>query len=214
MPSTALSEYNQDQLISLRALPRACAGMSPAEMERLRALAQPYLRFREAVDTFCVRHFDLFCRGRCFETALSACCGFESIFTFFGDHAINFLFSPPEALSHMDSVLSRPNRSTRCVYLGAGGCLWNVRPISCAMFFCTEAREKVFETSPEAAKLWEELREREKEFTYPVKPVLFDELEATFMRLGVESPHLYFHRSPGLLRVKAKAGLNAKPSSQ
>jgi hypothetical protein len=38
-------------------------------------------------------------------------------------------------------------------------------------------------------------------------PLLFDEIETFFMLRGADSPHLYFHRSPGLLRVKKRAGL-------
>jgi hypothetical protein len=75
------------------------------------------------------------------------------------------------------------------------------------MFLCSQVREAVFDACPDARSIWSEYQRSEKEFTYPNQPVLFDELEAFFMKRGCESPHLYFHRSPGLLRIKMKSGL-------
>ncbi|MFC1494817.1 hypothetical protein ACFL6W_06030 [Thermodesulfobacteriota bacterium] len=56
----------------------------------------------------------------------------------------------------------------------------------------------------------DQLKEDEKCFTWPDKPVLFDELEALFIKKDFDSPLMYFHKSPGLLRVKSEAGIGEK----
>ncbi|MFP5213179.1 MAG: hypothetical protein ACLGPL_07345, partial [Acidobacteriota bacterium] len=117
------------------------------------------------------------------------------------------LLSTPGEREEIVRVLDRPNTTERCVYLGKKGCIWKVRPISCAMFFCDQAKERVFSGRSDLSERWGELQKGEKEFTLPVKPVLFDELEEYFMGLGVDTPHMYFHKSPGLLRLKARSGL-------
>ena len=49
------------------------------------------------------------------------------------------------------------------------------------------------------------LAQERKRFTWPDRPVLFDDLEQYFMDAGCTSPHMYLHNSPGLLRVKQMA---------
>ncbi len=197
-----VSEYNRDQWITFRAIADACRKLTPSEIAGLRDSLASYLHFREAVDRYQARYFHETCRGECFETGTSACCGFESIITFFADHAISYLLSDSREMSSLFEALEKPNTTSHCVYLGEHGCLWKVRPITCAMFFCSPGKKSVFPKQPEAESILSELKEREKEFTWPTKPVLFDDLEAYFIRLGLESPHLHFHRSPGLLRLK------------
>jgi hypothetical protein len=51
---------------------------------------------------------------------------------------------------------------------------------------------------------WQELLLKEKQFTWPDKPILFDDLEELFLQAGLKSPLMYCHLSPGLLRVKAQ----------
>lgn len=206
------SEYNRDQLMTLEAINAALARLSESERDAIRDSIQPYLRFRDSVDRFFNEYFLAKCEKACFETGISACCGFESIFTFASDHAINLLFSEATAIAELTNVLTRPNRSEKCVYLGPNGCLWNVRPISCALFLCGHVKGLVFQDSAEFEEEWARLQAEEKAFTFPDRPVLFDSLEARLIELGVESPHLYFHRSPGLLRVKEKAGLWRRPA--
>lgn len=212
MRSSDMSEYNQDQLTTIRAISAAVSRMSESDRDTLRDSMQPYLRFREAVDRFFTEHFLSSCREQCFETGISGCCGFESIITFFSDHAINMLFSDESRIAELVDVLTRPNLSGKCVYLGPGGCLWNIRPISCAMFLCGRVKALVLGDSSDCTERWDRLRAEEKDFTYPDRPVVFDTLEARFMELGIESPHLFFHHSPGLLRVKEKAGLWRRPA--
>jgi hypothetical protein len=209
-----MGDYNQDQLMTIRAVCGAMSRLSESEREAIRESIQPYLRFREAVDRFFAEHFLSSCLKRCFETGISGCCGFESIITFFSDHAINLFFSDESQITGLVDILTRPNLSGKCVYLGPTGCLWRIRPISCAMFLCGQVKAVVLDDSSERTELWDRLRAEEKAFTWPDRPVLFDTLEAHLMELGVESPHLFFHRSPGLLSVKEKAGLWRRPASR
>lgn len=209
-----MGEYNQDQLTTLLAVRTALTRMSESEREAMRDSIRPYLAFREAVDRFFEEHFLTLCREQCFETGISGCCGFESIITFFSDHVINLLFSGESSTTGLEAVLMRPNRSGKCVYLGPDGCLWTIRPVSCAMFLCGRVKSLVLEDFPERREAWHRLQAEEKAFTFPDRPVLFDTLEARLMELGIESPHLFFHRSPGLLLVKEKAGLWRRPASR
>ncbi|MCE5242604.1 MAG: hypothetical protein ABFD98_10120 [Syntrophobacteraceae bacterium] len=209
MSSSDFGDYNREQRASFEAIRSACEGLSAMETEALRKSMLPYLRFREELERFQVEFFGTACRSACFDTGLSACCGFESIYTFFADQAISWLFSSEEERSALLRAIERPNRTRHCVYLGAGGCIWKVRPVSCAMFLCERVRKEVFEKHSGALRHWEDLQRREKDFTRPDKPVLFDDVEKVFMGLGVDSPHMYCHKSPGLLRIKVKAGRQA-----
>lgn len=207
MTSSGFSDYNRDQRLSIQAIREAFGKLTSSRVQHLRESIQPYLHFRQAIEDYQRTYFGALCRKICFETQVSACCGFESIITFFADQVINFLVTPPEEIAALSAVLERPNTTKKCVYLGKNGCIWRVRPISCAMFLCESVKKTVFEQQPEVESLWNDFQKQEKEFNWPTKPVLFDQLEKEFMKLGVDSPHLYFHRSPGLLRIKAQARL-------
>ena len=107
----------------------------------------------------------------------------------------------------MERLLKVENQGFKCVFLSDGGCLWQVRPIVCAMFLCDPAMKQVFEEDPEAASRWKMFEARRRDFTWPDKTVLFDELEQRFIRRGLQSPLMYLNTSPGLLKIKKKAGL-------
>lgn len=207
MASHRISEYNSDQLSAFQDLAQAMDLLSKEEVLGLRQAILPYLEFRREVDQFSQTHFEPYCSRMCFETRLSACCGFESIFTFFADQVITFLESEPEEMDAILKVLGRPNTTKNCVYLGEKGCLWKVRPISCAMFFCDQAKEAILVEQTKALATWRALQAKEKDFTWPARPVIFNEIEAFFKKKGLDSPHMYFHLSPGLMRIKKKAGL-------
>jgi hypothetical protein len=205
-----VSEYQRDQWHSFKAIEKACGRLLPGELEILKNALLPYLQFRTVLDDFYEQFFGSYCRTTCYENNLSACCGFESIFTFFADQVITFLLSTPEDFEALLANLEQPNQSERCVYLTESGCVCRVRPISCAMFFCEPAKQNAFGANPDVAAFWEELKKTEKVYTYPAQPVLFDDLERVFIARGVDSPHMYFHKSPGLLRVKARSGLEER----
>jgi len=80
--------------------------------------------------------------------------------------------------------------------------MWRVKPIVCEMFLCEQAKKEVFREKAWAEDAWEELKQRKKLYTWPDRPVLFDDLERYFMDAGYSSPLMYLHNSPGLLRVK------------
>jgi hypothetical protein len=202
-----VSEYNREQWKSFRAIEMACDGLPGSELASLKESLHSYLQFRKSLANYQQRHFSSFCQAKCFETDLSACCGFESIFTFFADQVITFLLSTQEELTALFHKLEQPNETRRCVYLNEKGCVWKMSPISCAMFLCEPAKRVVFSDDSNAEAIWEQLRTQEKDYTLPTKPVLFDDLETHFIRLGIDSPHMYFHKSPGLLRLKAESGI-------
>lgn len=204
-----MSEYNREQWQSFAAVKAALEKMEDGEIAALGSALEPYLAFRRNLQAFHERYFAAACATRCFETAQSACCGFESIFTFFADQVITYLVAEAAARDRIFQALRHPYRSDRCVYLGPQGCVWTMPPISCAFFYCEAVKEEVFAAHPEAAPAWRRLRDAERAFTYPDRPVLFDAVEALFRAHGVDSPHMYFHKSPGLLRIKKEAGLVA-----
>ncbi len=202
-------EYNSDQWMSFQAIGKTCEALSPSALAELRESIQPYLRFRRKVEDYQGSYFASLCRETCFETGLSACCSFESIITFFADQVVAYLLASPARMDTILRTLERPNTTGKCVYLGESGCLLPVRPISCSMFFCDTAKTTAFGAHPEAEPIWRELLEEEKGYTWPTQPVLFDDLEDFFMHRGAESRHMFFHRSPGLLHIKAEAGMGA-----
>jgi hypothetical protein len=82
------------------------------------------------------------------------------------------------------------------------------------MFLCEHARKTVFDRDPGAQHHWQRLRQREKTYTWPSRPVLFDYLETVFIEAGYDSSLMYFHNSPGLLKVKNQAVRKDKGSPQ
>jgi hypothetical protein len=201
------SEYNRDQWLSLTTIRGALEQMPTNEIDALRASLVPYLEFRRDLAAFHDRHFQQYCHQACFETGLSACCGFESIITFFADQVITCLVSDRDDRDLLVRILERPNTTGKCVFLGARGCQWRLPPISCAMFYCEPARKAVLANEKEAVAHFEELCRRDKQFTEPLRAVLFDDLERHFRHKGLATPHMFYHFSPGLLRLKAKAGI-------
>ncbi len=196
--------YNAGQWKGFKAIFDGLGKMEHGEIQSLRETARPYLTFREELDAFQKHHTEAHCAKACYETKVSACCGFESIYTFFADQVLTVLFSHEDDIAALLNVLTKPNRTKNCVYLGPAGCIWKVRPISCAMFFCDEVKSKILQGDPGIQEAWEQLRKREKEFTWPDRWVLFDHMEKYFMKRGVDTPFMYFHKSPGLLRVKKR----------
>lgn len=198
-----MSEYNTEQLQTINAVVACLCGLSPQVRRALEKKIDDYLAFRREVDRFLDRHFSELCTHQCYQSGESACCSREGITTFFADVVINLLVSSPEDVKRLVQALGgKPGN--KCVYLSDCGCLWNVKPLVCEMFLCRYARDTVFGNAPDLLGAWRELRRRGKEFTWPTQPVLFDELETFFMERGCHSSLMYFHNSPGLLRVKAE----------
>lgn len=200
-----MSPYNQEQYDALDMVRCHLARLGKGEKTALAASLEDYLLFRKSVDDFLQTHFGSVCHQACYQSQVSACCSREGIVTFFGDVVINVLLSATREIDRLANVLQNGDNGLKCIYLGRSGCLWRLRPIVCAMFLCDQAEGKVFRDRPELRRQWEGFRERKKRFTWPDRPVLFDDLETVFIEAGFSSALMYLHNSPGLIRVKQQA---------
>jgi len=180
-----------------------------SELQALKASVADYLTFRREVDDFLVHHFGEICTQTCYQSRMSACCSREGIITFFADVVVNLLVSAQADGDKLLAVLSKPNDGFKCVYLSEKGCLWRLKPIVCQMYLCDRSKDQVFGQKSELRYEWELLEQKRKLFTWPDRPVVFDDLEFYFMKSGHRSPLMYLHNSPGLLRVKQRARENA-----
>jgi hypothetical protein len=203
-----MSSYNQEQSDALDMVRRYVAGLGEAERADLVGSLDDYLRFRQSVDDFLQTHFGSVCSQACYQSRLSACCSREGIVTFFADVVINVLLSTPQEIDRLAETLRQGDNGVKCIYLGRDGCLWRLKPIVCAMFLCDRAEKGVFRDRPALRRQWEAYREHKKRFTWPDRPVLFDDLESIFIVDGCTSPLMYLHNSPGLIRVKQDAKNN------
>lgn len=200
-----MNSYQKEQAESLTMVQHYLATLSDAERKALELQISDYLLFREDVDAFLSEHFSNLCTKKCYESNLSACCSREGIITFFGDMVVNTLLSCKEEIYALLATLKKPNTGFKCIYLGNNGCMWRVKPIVCEMFLCDQAKKEVFREKAWAEDTWNELKQRKKLYTWPDRPVLFDDLERYFMDAGYSSPLMYLHNSPGLLRIKKQA---------
>lgn len=204
-----ISEYNKDQLEALKMVKAFMKGISSSEYNDVKRLIEPYLEFRSRVTSFQNENLSEICTQKCFSRGDSACCNREGIATFFSDFVVNVFCSGTESLEPIEMCL-KGRGNNKCVYLAEEGCLWRYKPIICEMFLCEHAKTSLMFKGESALKTWNQLREEEKHFTWPDKPVLFDELEVLFIKKGFDSPLMYFHKSPGLRRVKLEAGIGRK----
>lgn len=182
--------------------------------EQLHGMIHDYLAFREEAAAFQKRFFSKLCTQKCFTSRMSACCGREGIGTFFADVLINALMSTEAEVDDLVQILSKDSGGPKCVYLIGTGCAWRIKPIVCEMFLCQHAKDTVFGSDKVLAEQWDGLRQKERQYTWPDGPVLFDAVEDIFIRQGYDSPLMYCHKSPGLRRLKAKAarkGSNPAP---
>jgi len=197
--------YQEEQLEALLMV-AAHLGTHESRIRReLLDMATGYFPFRSEADDFLSENFSDICNEKCYRSNLSACCSREGIVTFFEDVVINLLVSVPEEISELRAVLEKENRGFKCVYLGKKGCLWRVKPVVCEMFLCDTAKNKVYSRKPGSIQEWTALKKKEKSFTWPDRPVLFDKIESYFKAAGYSSSLMYMHNSPGLLRVKKLA---------
>ena len=200
-----MSEYNRDQWEALLMVQRYLEGLPASAIDRLREAVGPYLRFRSEVSLFQRLFLSEICTQACFTTRQSACCNRDGIATFFADVVINALSSSEEDLNRIKTALVNDAGGFKCVYLGEKGCLWRLKPIVCEMFLCDRAKAAVLGRDRNRGDRWHELLRKEKQFTWPDKPILFDDLEELFLEAGLKSPLMYCHLSPGLRRMKAQS---------
>ena len=202
-----MNDYQQEQLEALKIVRHGLLRLGDEKRIELIETIRNYMKFRHSVDRFLNRHFSEVCTHTCYLSRTSACCSKDGIITFFADTVVNALNATPAQLDRLETVLSRVNGGHRCVYLGSDGCVWTVRPVVCAMFLCDRSMAAVFSDAPEARTAWASLRQQEKSFKWPDRPVLFDHLETVYLDLGCRSTLMHLNLSPGLLSVKKNAGL-------
>ena len=200
-------DYRLEQLSGQAIVRGYLDAAGPQEKDALRDTCRDYLRFREDVAQYQRRFFADHCHAACFQQQRSACCNKDGIITFFADLVINALVSTPAELEELERGLRLPRTDMKCLYLGPEGCRWRLKPIVCEMFVCDAAKDEVFGRCGEAGEAWARLKQRELAFRWPDRPVLFDAIEARFLAAGIRSSLMYLHDSPGLLRIKRKAGL-------
>jgi hypothetical protein len=80
--------------------------------------------------------------------------------------------------------------------------VWKIKPVVCVFFLCDAAEKMVFDNNPQAVSQWKDLESTKKNYTWPDRPVLFESLERFFMDMGCDSPLMYLHKSPGLVRIR------------
>lgn len=200
-------EYRDEQLLNQEIVQEFFTRSGDAEKSLIRALCGAYLHFREEVAQFQSHYFQSCCNAACFQHQRSACCNKDGIITFFADLVVNAVVSDPSEMDALTTCLRVSRNDMKCIYLGPQGCRWRIKPIVCEMFICDRAQQEVLDASPQASAIWNEMKEKELSFRWPDRAVLFDEIESRFMAAGVRSSLMYLHNSPGLIRVKKKAGL-------
>jgi hypothetical protein len=203
-----MNSYHQEQIDALTMVDSYLNGISSFERHDLKVSVAAYLDFRQEVDRFLNVHFSEVCTQTCYRSRLSACCSREGIITFFADVVVNRLISTHGEIDNLLAVLNKPNEGFKCVYLSKDGCLWRLKPIVCQMYLCDRAIDQVYRNHSQLRDEWRHLEQKRKRFTWPDRPVLFDDLEARFIKIGYQSPLMYLHNSPGLLRVKQMARVN------
>jgi hypothetical protein len=208
----SMSEYNQQQEDAILMVRQHLSHLPVSKLRWLKQRIKSYVQFRKAVQSFQQEHFSDICSEKCFTSSTTACCGREGIITFFADVVINVLLSTDKQIDTLLEILERDTGGSNCVYLNENGCLWRCKPIVCEMFLCKAAKDSVLVQNENLAAQWSGFCRRERMYTWPTRPILFDELEAFFLHRGFDSPLMYLHKSPGLLRLKAKYGLGGKES--
>ncbi len=207
-----MSAYNSEQLSALLTVREYLRGAGREKRGELERLAGDYLGFRQRVRDFSGTHFDDPCRKKCYESKKSLCCSKEGIIAYFADVFVNALFSEDSELDLVALALREPRGDDRCVFLGNRGCVFRIKPIVCEMFVCDEVKDAALGAAPDAREALDALAKERKRFTWPDRPVFFDQVEALFIEEGHDSPLMYLHKSPGLLMVKERAGLiEARP---
>ena len=204
----SLSPYNQQQKDAILMVRQHLSALPMSELHWLKQRIQFYLQFRKDVASFQQKHFADICSEKCFTSQTSACCGRDGIVTFFADVVINLLLSTDKDIDKLLDALELDPGGFNCVYLSETGCLWHLKPIVCEMFLCELVKNSVLSGKESLQSQWEKLRAQERLYTWPTRPVLFDELEDFFIQAGFDSPLMYLHNSPGLLRLKAQHGKN------
>lgn len=202
-----MNAYQREQQLALIQAINYLECLTSEDRRALKAKMTPYTVFREQVDQFLSEHCGEFCTRSCYTSKTSACCSKDGIITFWADVLINACYSSKVQLSSLMESIQKPEYDHKCIYLGANGCLWQVRPLVCTMFLCDQVQQALIEKDKKVYGQWKALNSQAKSYRWPDRPVLFDHLEQSCIDAGIQSSLMYLNNSPGLLRVKQKAGL-------
>ncbi|MDA8141778.1 MAG: hypothetical protein M0036_24295 [Desulfobacteraceae bacterium] len=202
-----MNDYQQQQWDALQQAREGIAVLEVCEKDALLAELREYLDWRTSLDHFLSEHFSAHCTQSCYENRRSACCSKDGIITFWADVVINVLCSNKDHVVDLEKALTQPTYSYKCTYLGPMGCCWQIRPLGCATFLCDEVQQKILSGNSKLQSQWTVLNNRAKSFRWPDQPVLFDRLEIYFLERNIRSPLMYINTSPGLMRIKQRAGL-------
>lgn len=196
--------YQQEQLETTQKVSSHLLTLPKFQKQVMMDMISDYIEFRRNVHQFLSDHFHTVCTEKCYQDNLSACCSKDGIITFFADIVINLLLSSESEIERLISYLQKPHVGLKCLYLDKTGCLWKMKPIVCEMFLCDHAEQQVFKNQPAIKQTWDLLKAQEKRFTWPDQPVLFEKIEDMYLEKNISSPLMYFHFSPGLLKIKNK----------
>lgn len=203
-----MNEYQKEQRDAIVQIRSALRHMAGHDHNALQRMIEPYLAFRKQVNAFSDIHFSTFCTSSCFTNQLSACCSKDGIITFWADAVVNACCSNEHQMDTLLQAVYHPFSARKCIFLGPQGCHWQVRPLGCAMFLCDSVQENVLAAETGMKNQWDQFTNQAKSYRWPDRPVLFDQLERIFIEIGCQSPIMYLHNSPGLLRLKKSAGLH------
>ncbi len=207
MKSNQITPWQKEQYEALLLVRRSLETNHFNRLDSLQSLIAEYIDYRREIDVFLNRHFSRICTEACYTTAKSACCGKDGILIFLAEVVINAIISDTTSLQRLENGIGQPNTGSKCDFLGRMGCRWQLRPLVCALFLCNEAEKMVFGDATELENEWERLKKKAKRFNWPDRPVLFDSIEKIYITNGYDSPLMYCHKSPGLLRLKKKGSL-------
>ena len=168
----------------------------------LESMIYDYLDFRHQVTGFFKTHFESICTEKCYQNRLSACCARDGIIAFFADVVINAIVSSGTQLEELRTAIISPYKPDKCIFLTETGCTWQIKPVVCEFFLCDAAERQVFQNDPDAQRRWEILTAEKNAYTWPDRPVLFERIENEFIIRGCQSPLMYLHNSPGLVRIR------------
>lgn len=202
-----MNEYQKEQLQALDQVAAKIQSVDAIHCGRLRNEIDTYLSYREQLAGFQSKYFGDVCTGTCFLDRTSACCSKDGIITFWADVVVNLLDCTEGEVEDLRNAVRNPLFPDKCIYLGADGCRWKIHPLGCALFVCDRVQSNVLGMDSSLREQWDRIKSAGAAFRWPDRPVLFDHLEQVFIAAGCRSPLMYLHCSPGLLRVKQKAGL-------
>jgi hypothetical protein len=203
-----MNDYQREQLEALDQVRAKIKSVISIQSGNLSSDIRSYLLFRQQLDVFLSQNFDRYCTQACFENRASACCSKDGIITFWADVVLNVYHSSKNQIEELRTSILEPIFNYKCIYLSVNGCRWKIRPLGCALFLCDQVQADVLNQQPMLAEQWENFKTMGRLFRWPDRPVLFDQLEQVFMAAGCRSSLMYLNTSPGLLRIKQRAGLS------